>query len=150
MFREALHMFGDIHEKMDHRDVAACQTSLAYLLSESTDVEAAAEAERCFKAAIAMYQRMLGALAHPDVAHTQRGLGLLYRRLGREAEADVLLTTAGAMDKAVFGAGVAPTRTRVKPMPRLPATPLHRSKSAPTLAASASRRHSVGRGASLE
>ena len=143
-------MFGDIHGKMDHRDVAACQTSLAYLLSEYTDVEAAAEAERCFKAAIAMYERMLGSLAHPDVAHAQRGLGLLYRRLGREKEADVLLSTAGAMDEAVFGAGVAPTRTRVKRMPRLPATPLHRSKSAPTLAASASRRHSVGRGASLE
>ena len=100
VFREALHMFGDIHEKMDHRDVAACQTSLAYLLSECRDKQAVVEAERHFTAAIAMYRRMFGSLAHPDVAYAQRGLGLLYRRQGREAEAGELLASARAMDAA--------------------------------------------------
>merc|ERR1719258_158380 len=102
VFREALHMFGDIHGKMDHRDVAACQTSLAYLLSECRDKQAVVEAERHFTAAIAMYRRMLGTLAHPDVAHAQRGLGLLYRRQGREAEAGELLASALAMHEAVL------------------------------------------------
>merc|ERR1719238_962807 len=73
VFVEALELFRGIHEHMDHRDVAACQTSIAYIHSEyGEDVEAAAN----FTAAIAMY---------PDVAHAQRGLGLLYRRQGREA-----------------------------------------------------------------
>ena len=138
VFREALHGFCTIHGKMDHRDVAACQTSLADLLSEYTDVEAAAEAERCFKAAIAMYERMLGSLAHPDVAHAQRGLGLLYRRLGREAEASVLLSTARTMDAAVFGAEGMADRLRVKTVSAatVPAAHLPRAKSSPALAAS--------------
>ena len=90
VFVEALELFRGIHEHMDHRDVAACQTSIAYIHSEyGEDVEAAAN----FTAAIAMY---------PDVAHAQRGLGLLYRRQGREAEAGELLASARAMDEAVL------------------------------------------------